>query len=172
MFAINTDIQPQIVVKKSTKPKSNHKMYPNQYNQSNDFILAHNALNIDSILENEKQLNKIDTWNKLDKTKKMEKLLIFADKYGKEQNYQIKEIKSLGIFFNECLEKNKLQKKKDLIYNKDTYEITSIPSLSFNSTNHNFTLKVLDSKRVSTLKSLTPKRVTEKNRIYIDTLNT
>jgi hypothetical protein len=36
----------------------------------------------------------------------------------------------------------------------------SIPSLHFNQLNHNFTLKIMDSKRVSTLKSLTPKRMT------------
>ena len=162
MFSVNNDVP--VVVTKTAKSKTNNKAYPNQ-SQYNDSLLAHNALHIDSILENEKQKNKIDTWNKLDKTIKMEKLQIFADKYGKEHGYQLKDIKSLVVFFNDCLEKNKLQKKKDLVYDKDTYEITSIPSLYFNTINHNFTLKNLDSKRVSTLKSLTPKRCTEKNRI-------
>jgi hypothetical protein len=165
MFAVNNDSQPiQLnVVKKSTKPKTNHKIYPLQ-NQSNDSLLV-NSLHIDNILENEKQKNKIDTWNKLDKTIKMEKLQIFAEKYGKENGYQLKDIKSLVLFFMDCLEKKKLQKKKDLVYDKDTYEITSIPSLYFNTTNNSFTLKIVDAKRVSTLKSLTPIRGTEKNRM-------
>ena len=59
------------------------------------------------------------------------------------------------------MEKNKLQKTKDVQYNKDTREITAIPSLFLSPLNRNFTLKNMDSKRVSTLKSLTPKRVSE-----------
>ena len=55
------------------------------------------------------------------------------------------------------LEKNKLQKTKDLVYDKETQEILEIPSLSFYSDTHNFTLKNTDKSRVSTLKSLTPK---------------
>ena len=118
---------------------------------------------IDSLLEKEKQKNKSDSWNKLDKTVKIQKLHAFAEKYGKEHNYQMKDIKSLKTFFSECLEKSKLQKTKDVVYNKETGEITSIPALFFNVANRSFTLKIIDSKRVSTLKSLTPKRISNKN---------
>ena len=62
------------------------------------------------------------------------------------------------------MDKNKLQKTKDVIYDKNTKEITNVPALHFNSQNHNFTLKIVDSKRVSTLKSLTPKRITGRNK--------
>uniref|UniRef100_A0A6C0K1N2 Uncharacterized protein n=1 Tax=viral metagenome TaxID=1070528 RepID=A0A6C0K1N2_9ZZZZ len=125
-----------------------------------------NAVNmnaIDELLETEKQKNKCDSWNKLDKTVKTQKLHAFAEKYGKEHNYPAKDVKSLKAFFVSCLEKAKLQKTKDVVYDKDSGEITSIPALFFNSMNHTFTLKIVDSKRVSTLKSLTPKRVSEKN---------
>jgi len=125
-----------------------------------------NAVNmnaIDALLENEKQKNKCDSWNKLDKTVKTQKLHAFAEKYGKEHNYPAKDIKNLKMFFVGCLEKAKLQKTKDVVYDKDSGEITSIPALFFNSISHTFTLKIVDSKRVSTLKSLTPKRVSEKN---------
>ena len=69
-----------------------------------------------------------------------------------------KDLKLLKTFFNNCLEKNKLNKSKDVVYNKDERTITSIPALHFNQVTKNFTLKILDTKRVSTLKSLTPKR--------------
>jgi len=72
----------------------------------------------------------------------------------------VKDMKSLKAFFIDCLEKNKLQKTKDVNYDKEKREIVSIPSLFFNVANRNFTLKILDAKRVSTLKSLTPKRST------------
>ena len=119
-----------------------------------------NYSTIDNLLEKEKQHNKTETWNKLDKTVKIQKLHVFAEKYGKENNMSVKDMKSLKAFFIDCLEKNKLQKTKDVNYDKEKREIVSIPSLFFNIANRNFTLKILDAKRVSTLKSLTPKRST------------
>lgn len=115
---------------------------------------------IDKILEREKQNNKSETWNKLDKTIKIQKLHAFAEKYGKEHNFPIKDIKSLKLFFIDCLEKNKIQKAKDVNYDKESRSIISIPSLYFNNNTRNFSLKITYSKRVSTIKSLTPKRST------------
>jgi hypothetical protein len=126
--------------------------------------------NLDAILETEKQKNKSDSWNKLDKTVKIQKLHAFAEKYGKDNAYPAKEVKNLKVFFVDCLNKAKLQKTKDVVYEKESGEITSIPALFFNSITHNFTLKIMDSKRVSTLKSLTPKRITEKNKENHDDL--
>jgi hypothetical protein len=119
----------------------------------------------DLLLEKEKNHNKADNWNKLDKTEKIQKLHSFAEKYGKTQNLPIKEVKSLKMFFIECLEKAKLAKTKDVNYDKEKREIISIPSLFFNTSSRNFTLKIMDNKRISTLKSLTPKRISEKNTI-------
>jgi len=116
-------------------------------------------IDLDQLLEKEKQQNKVDTWNKLDKTIKTQKLHIFAEKYGKDNSLPVKDIKSLKQFFLEALEKNKLQKTKDVLYDKEKGVIQSIPGLFFNMTNRAFTLKNMDAKRVSTLKSLTPKRI-------------
>jgi hypothetical protein len=118
---------------------------------------------IDKLLENEKIQNKKDAWNKIDKTVKIQKLHDFAERYGKEHSLPVKDIKGLKLFFNECLNNSKLQKTKDIVYDKEKGLIISIPSLFFNSTNRAFTLKNFDTKRVSTIKSLTPKRITENN---------
>jgi hypothetical protein len=118
---------------------------------------------IDQLLEREKVHNKSETWNKLDKTVKIQKLHQYAEKYGREHALPVKEIKSLKAFFVACVEKNKLQKTKEVIYDKDSREISSIPALHFNAGSHSFTLKNMDAKRVSTIKSLTPKRNTERN---------
>lgn len=117
--------------------------------------------NIDALLEKEKQHNKTESWNKLDKTIKIQKLHIFAEKYGKDNTMATKDIKSLKAFFKECLEKNKLQKTKDVQYNKEQREIIGIPSLYFNQLNRNYTLKNTDTTRVSTMKSLTPLRIVD-----------
>lgn len=136
--------------------------YKNSMYSNNTITPLSNEMNynmIDALLETEKQRNKTEAWNKLDKTQKTLNLHAFAEKYGKEHGMPVKEIKHLKSFFSDCLDKAKLQKTKDVVYNKDTREITSIPSLFFNTTNRAFTLKSIDNKRVSTLKSLTPKRI-------------
>jgi len=114
---------------------------------------------LDTLLENEKLQNKKDAWNKIDKTVKTQKLHEFAERYGKDHSLPVKDIKGLKTFFIESLDKAKLQKVKDVIYDKEKGIITSIPALFFNSTNRMFTLKNMDTKRVSTLKSLTPKKL-------------
>ena len=116
---------------------------------------------LDNILEKEKQRNKGEVWTKLDKPIKIQKLHEFAEKYGKEHNLSSKDLKLLKTFFKSCLDKNKLNKTKDVVYNKENRIINSIPALHFNQVSKNFTLKLMD-KRVSTLKSLTPKRKAEK----------
>lgn len=125
---------------------------------------------INMLLETEKQKNKTDSWSKLDKTMKIQKLHQFSEEYGKKSSLPVKEIKALKQFFISCLESGKLMKTKDVVYDKEKHEITSIPSLFFNATNKKFTLRV-NEKHVSTLKSLTPKRLTEKNKKSKDGLN-
>ena len=114
--------------------------------------------NIDELLDKEKENNKKDGWNKIDKTEKIQKLHIFAEEYGKSNNFSDEDIVFLKSFFMESLNKNRLQKTKDVVYDKKTKSILSIPSLFFNSGTKRFSLKMMDNKRVSTMKSLTPKR--------------
>jgi hypothetical protein len=114
-------------------------------------------VNLDKFLENEKISNSNEPWSKLDKTAKIKKLLLFANNYKEENNLSELEFKHLIIFFRECLDRKKLQRVKDVIYNKETGEIKEIPALFFNKQSNHFTLKNID-KRVSTLKGLTPKK--------------
>lgn len=117
---------------------------------------------MDSILENEKITNKTDTWIKLSKYEKLQRLYIFAESYGSDKSLKLNEIASLKHFFSDCVDKNKINRTRDVVYNKDTQIIASIPALHFNTHTQNFTLKITDEKRVSTIKSLTPKRTTAK----------
>lgn len=133
------------------------KFYQNVKDPSAQSFSEINAMSVDKLLETEKINNRNGSWNKLDKTVRIQKLHAFAEKYGKQHFLTPKEVQQLKAFFIECLEKSKLQKVKDVIYNKDTREITSIPALFFNTENKNFTLR-LDAKHVSTIKSLTPKK--------------
>ncbi len=111
--------------------------------------------NIDDILENEKNANKSDPWNKLDKSAKVGQLKEFAARHGKSENHTEQEITSLYQFLVGALEQKKLMRAKDVIYDKTTGTITSIPCLIYHAGFKKFTLKRCE-KRQSTLKSLAP----------------
>ena len=119
--------------------------------------------NIDDILENEKNANKSDPWNKLDKSAKIGKLKEFATRHGKTENHTDQEINSLYQFLVSALEQKKLMRAKDVIYDKTTGSITSIPCLIYHAGFKKFTLKRCE-KRQSTLKSLAPATNTSKKR--------
>ena len=123
--------------------------------------------NIDNILENEKNANKSDPWNKLDKSAKVVKLKEFATRYGKEQECNDVEITALYRFLLANLEQKKLLRAKDVIYDKTTGIVTSIPCLIFHAGLKKFTLKRCE-KRQSTLKSLAPTtNMSKKRRIGV-----
>lgn len=113
--------------------------------------------NLDKFLENEKNNNSFEPWSKLDKTAKIKKLTFFAENYKNENNLTDEEYDSLISFFRDCLDRKKLQRVKDVNYNKETGEIKDIPALHYNKPINHFTLKNMD-KRVSTVRGLTPKK--------------
>jgi len=124
--------------------------------------------NIDAILEKEKNANKGEPWNKLDKSAKVVKLKEFAARHGKEQEITDREITALYQFLIANLEQKKLARAKDVVYDKATGTITSIPCLLFNATLKKFTLKRCE-KRQSTLKSLAPTGMSKKRKLVVKT---
>lgn len=120
--------------------------------------------NIDKFLEDEKNLNKNGPWCKLDKTIKIQKILAFVEVYKKENEMDNEEENLLIKFLKDCLDRKKLQRVKDVNYDKAEGIIKSIPILSYNKSLRHFTLKNLD-KRVSTSKSLSKKTQSIKNKV-------
>jgi hypothetical protein len=114
--------------------------------------------NLEKFLEDNKTRNQSEPWSKLDKTVKTKKLLLFAENYSKEKNYDPDEIIMLIAFLKDCLDRKRFQRVKDIDYDKTTGDIKDIPALHFNKSNKHFTLKNID-KRISTLKSLSQKKV-------------
>ena len=108
----------------------------------------------------------IKALKKLDQDKSTKVIIIEGSGKGFSAGHNLKEVKNLKTFFNDAIQKNKLKRTKDVQYNKETGKITSVPSLFFNKISRNFTLRN-NEKRVSTLKSLTPKRVSNKNKATI-----
>jgi hypothetical protein len=118
---------------------------------------ASDLTNLDKFLENEKNNNAIEPWSKLDKTAKTKKLILFAEKYKTEHSLSEDEYNKMVIFFKDCLDKKRLQRVKDVVYDKDTGIVSDVPALHYNKPTNHFTLKNID-KRVSTTRSLAPKK--------------
>jgi hypothetical protein len=136
----------------------------NETKSSNDLS------NLEKYLENEKNNSKNEPWCKLDKTIKTQKIAEYAKSYKEEKKLTDEESALLVSFLKDCLDKKKLQRVKDVIYDKAVGIIKDIPALSYTKQTKHFTLKNID-KRVSTLKSLTPKKAqgTIKNKVIVDT---
>lgn len=113
---------------------------------------------LDKFLENEKNNNETEPWCKLNKTIKSKKLLEYVSFYQAENNLTEDECELLIKFLKDCLDRKKLQRVKDVNYDKERGIVTSIPALCYIKPSKHFTLKNMDNKRVSTLKSLAPKK--------------
>lgn len=113
--------------------------------------------NLDKFLENEKICNINEPWCKLNKTVKMKKIIEYVEIYKEKNNADREECDLLLKFLKDCLDKKKLNRVKDVLYDKINGTIKDIPSLCFVKQNKHFTLKNTD-KRISTLKSLAPKK--------------
>lgn len=113
--------------------------------------------NLDKFLEAEKINNSNEPWCKLNKTIKTKKILDFVEIYSKEKGLDEDETKLLTTFLKDSIDKKKLSRVKDVIYDKVNGIVKEIPALIYTKSNKHFTLKNLD-KRVSTLKSLAPKK--------------
>mgnify|MGYP003685953137 FL=1 len=129
-----------------------------------------NTENIEIFLRNEKESNKSKPWSKLSKSTKLKKISQYLITYSEEKKLNEAQTKELKIYLIKCLERKKLQRQKDVIYDIETNTIKSIASLIFNKTTSKFTLKRSD-KRTSTLKSLAPKKNKIKKKIKIKKKN-
>ena len=124
------------------------------HNYNNDKEIKGNIKDIDELLlRQKKNMNK--PWSKLDKLTKLKKLYAYIESIKDKEELTPIEFKSLKVYMRQCLERKKLQRVKDVIYNKETAIIENIPGLKFNKKiGRRFTLKQVD-KKGTTLKNLT-----------------
>ena len=116
--------------------------------------------NIDKYLEQEQNKKKnIKPWSKLEKSTKLKKIYSYIENlYDKFKMTEL-EKKELKKYMRTCLERKKLQRIKDVIYEINNVEIKDIPCLTFNEKNRKFILRKID-KKGSTLRNLAPKNST------------
>lgn len=142
-----------------TKIERNVLKYKNIANNSNlmDNKNKPSKHTLNSILSKKYDV-KDEPWCKLNKTTKLVKIQQFVEIYKDKHEMNSDEENRLVIFLKDCLDKKKLQRIKDVNYDKFEGVIKDIPGLLYIKSKKHFTLKNND-KRVSTLKSLGPKKI-------------
>ena len=119
--------------------------------------------NLNEFLENEKKNSISEQWCKLNKTTKIKKVIEFVENYKTTKKMSDDDAETLLQFLKTSIDNNRLSKAKDVIYDKENGAIKDIPGLTYSKLNKNFTLKKVD-KRVSTSRSLPPKKGTIKHK--------
>uniref|UniRef100_A0A6C0BRK9 Uncharacterized protein n=1 Tax=viral metagenome TaxID=1070528 RepID=A0A6C0BRK9_9ZZZZ len=117
---------------------------------------------IDNFLEKEKETNKSQPWNKLNKKNKVEKIIHYCNVFSEENSFSESNNEELQRYLLKALDNKKFTKIKDINYNKEDGVIKDIPGLFFDKKKKIFTIKNQDN-RVSTSKNLAPK--TKKSKI-------
>jgi hypothetical protein len=108
---------------------------------SNIVSVTTDTKNIDEILNQEMESNKKMQWNKLNKSNKLVLLKSFSSDHCKDKNYN-KEIEDILIdFLTVSLERKRITKIKDIIYDTKSGVIKDIPNLSFDPIKNKFTLR-------------------------------
>jgi hypothetical protein len=120
---------------------------------------------IDELLATQRKQNDNQQWNKVERSLKLKKLYYYAETHGLKHSMDPKDIKALKMFFTSSLNKGRLLKNKEVIYNSEKCVIESIPGLQYNTNTKNFTIRNTETKHVSTVKSKQKKTV---NKIKVD----
>ena len=107
---------------------------------------------VDKMLTNEITVP-MESWNKLSKHCKSEKMQVFSARYAEGMQLDGGERELLQKYLFECLDKNKLQRVKDVNYDKTTGSLTEIYGLQYFKTTRHFTIRNHE-KRTSTTKGL------------------
>lgn len=115
-----------------------------------------NINNIDSFLDCEKKTNEQKPWSKLSSALKLKKIQLYVETYSKENELDSNEKKKLFNYLNTQLQRKKLQRIKDVVYNSEKGIVKDIIGLTYNKTNFKFTIKNKD-RNSATLKNLAPK---------------
>ena len=131
-------------------------MLLNQHGDNPITNTSENLTDLDDFFDKEKESNKQLPWSKLDKSLKLRKISNYVRKYAQEHDLDKSTSQELGYYLKDCLERRKLQRQKDIEYDKITGSIKLIPNLVYNKHNGTFLLKSIEKKQGIT-KGLAPK---------------
>tara|TARA_B100000674_G_C37854248_1_gene921524 strand:- start:63 stop:644 length:582 start_codon:yes stop_codon:yes gene_type:complete len=120
--------------------------------------------NIDKFLDEERLSNSEKPWSKLSSSIKLRLIEKYIKIYSDNNNLSSEQSTKLFVYLRKQLERRKLQRVKDVVYDISKNEIIDIPGLIYNKLNSKFTIKKLDKNGSSSLKNLAPKTLKNKKK--------
>lgn len=96
---------------------------------------------VDKIMSEMNDGNAPKSWNKIDKTTKLKALTKYADICKTEKGITDAMYNSMLVFFVDSLDKKKLSRVKDVVFDKETCTVTDIPTMIFNTSTSAYTIK-------------------------------
>lgn len=95
-------------------------------------------------LLNQEQVNKpVPSWNKLTSSQKTSKLMEFAVRHAERHHYDEATRQALMLFLRECVDKKRLERVKDVVYDAATQQVLEVPDLLHRPVVNRFTLRKL-----------------------------
>ena len=118
--------------------------------------LDSNEEKINMFLSMDMEKNKKGVWSKLSKTEKVKKIKNYIKNVlAKEHDLTEAELLYANKFFSLWMDRKKLSKNNELIYNQDVGLIEGIVGLSFNVETRKFTINsVVDKPKKKTVKNI------------------
>ena len=107
---------------------------------NNDVIVYEDDV-LDSFLNNDIELNKKETWNRLNKTIKLRKINSFSETLKNEYDLNEEEANNVTRYLHNLLDRKMLIKNNEVVYDKEEGVIEKIPNLKFNNRTRKFVLK-------------------------------
>jgi len=116
---------------------------------------------VETFLLNEHRSNK--SWNQLDKLSRINRLNNYADRIGEKKGMSEEDILSFKTYLKGLVDKKKLLRSKEVVYDKTNDIITDIPLVVIkeNGKKYKYSIKRVDN-RPSTLKNLAPRKKLKK----------
>tara|TARA_B100001142_G_C14278539_1_gene633886 strand:- start:287 stop:781 length:495 start_codon:yes stop_codon:yes gene_type:complete len=126
---------------------------------------------IEKYLDIERNKKHNESWNRLDKCTRNQKLIEYAERTGEEKHYSDIEKNNLEKTLLSYLDKKMLQRAKDVLYDKDKGLIINIPNLEYCNNSKRFTLKKSIKTVTNKISATKPRAKTKKRNDKIDSSN-
>ena len=130
--------------------------------ESKSTVRCTNLESVDELIKKNTSKSPVKSWSKIDKSTKLKLLVDYATAYKEEKSLSDVKYNSLVAFFKDCMDKKKLYRVKDVVYDAGENIIKDIPHLMFNTHANTYTLRNSE-KYISATKNLGPRKRTIRN---------
>lgn len=99
------------------------------------------SLDINQVLTQEMASTKGLPWSRLPKIERVQKLNDFCQRHAANEGLSTEDTAVLSRYLRTALDQRRIHRAKDVVYNKDSGQIESIPGLQYHDKTNRYTLR-------------------------------